>query len=108
VGTLAGQVIMQGFLHRRIPVWVRRVVTMLPSLVVIALGLDPTRTLVLSQVILSFGIPFALIPLILFTRREDLMGTLVNRRVTTLLAMAVAAVIIALNLFLLYQAFRGG
>ena len=81
---------------------------MLPSLVVIALGLNPTRTLVLSQVILSFGIPFALIPLILFTRREDLMGTLVNRRLTTLLAAAVTAVIVALNIFLLYQAFLGG
>lgn len=99
---------MQGFLRRRIPLWVRRTLTMLPSLLVITLGLDPTRTLVLSQVILSFGIPFALIPLILFTRREDLMGTLVNRRLTTLLATAVAAVIIALNIFLLYQAFLGG
>lgn len=108
VGTLSGQVIMQGFLRRRIPLWVRRALTMLPSLVVIALGLNPTRTLVLSQVILSFGIPFALIPLILFTRREDLMGMLVNRRVTTLLATAVAAVIISLNIFLLYQAFLGG
>jgi manganese transport protein len=108
VGTLAGQIIMQGFLHRRVPLWVRRALTMLPSLLVIALGLDPTRTLVLSQVILSFGIPFALIPLILFTRREDLMGTLVNRPLTTLLATAVAGMIIALNIFLLYQAVRGG
>lgn len=108
VGTMAGQVIMQGFLQRRVPLWVRRAVTMLPSLVVIAMGLDPTRTLVLSQVILSFGIPFALVPLILFTRRKDLMGVLVNRPLTTLLATAVAGVIIALNVFLLYQAVRGG
>ena len=108
VGTLSGQVIMQGFLRRRIPLWVRRALTMLPSLLVIALGLDPTRTLVLSQVILSFGIPFALIPLIMFTRREDLMGALVNRRLTTLVATAVAAVIITLNIFLLYHAFLGG
>jgi manganese transport protein len=108
VGTMAGQVIMQGFLHRRIPLWIRRGLTMLPSLLVIAMGFDPTRTLVLSQVILSFGIPFALIPLILFTRRKDLMGALVNRQLTTLLATAVAGVIIALNVFLLYQAVLRG
>ena len=108
VGTLAGQVIMQGFLHRRIPLWVRRAFTMLPPLLVIALGLDPTRTLVLSQVVLSFGIPFALMPLILFTRRTDLMGALVNRPLTTLLATAVAGMIIALNIFLLYQIVLGG
>src|SRR6266699_4977446 len=77
---------MQGFLHVRIPLWVRRLVTMVPALVVIALGLDPTRTLVISQVVLSFGIPFALIPLVLFTRRRDLMEELVNHRLTTLVA----------------------
>jgi manganese transport protein len=107
VGTLAGQVIMQGFLRRTIPVWIRRSVTMLPSLLVIAIGLDPTRTLVLSQVVLSFGIPFALIPLVLFTRRRDLMGVLVNRRLTTVLAVFAAAVIVGLNVFLLYQTFFG-
>src|SRR5258706_2404088 len=108
VGTMSGQVIMQGFLHREIPIWVRRLVTMLPSLVVISIGLDPTRTLVLSQVVLSFGIPFALVPLILFTRRADLMGVLVNHRLTTAIASAVAGVIILLNVFLLYQTFLGG
>jgi manganese transport protein len=108
VGTMAGQVMMQGFLHRHIPVWIRRLATMTPSLLVIALGLDPTRTLVISQVVLSFGLPFAIIPLILFTRRHDLMGPLVNRRVTTILAGMVAALIIALNLYLLYQTFWGG
>jgi manganese transport protein len=108
VGTMAGQVMMQGFLHRHIPVWLRRLVTMAPSLLVIALGLDPTRTLVISQVVLSFGLPFAIIPLILFTRRRDLMGPLVNRRVTTILVGGVAALIIALNLYLLYQTFLGG
>jgi manganese transport protein len=108
VGTMSGQVIMQGFLHRQIPIWVRRLVTMLPSLVVISIGLDPTRTLVLSQVVLSFGIPFALVPLILFTRRADLMGVLVNHRLTTAIASAVAGVIILLNVFLLYQTFLGG
>ena len=108
VGTMAGQVIMQGFLRRRIPLWLRRLVTMLPALIVIALGLDPTRTLVISQVVLSFGIPFALIPLVLFTRRRDLMGALVNHRLTTALASGVAAVIVALNIFLLVQTFGGG
>jgi manganese transport protein len=82
---------------------VRRLVTMIPAFVVIALGLNPTRTLVLSQVILSFGIPFALVPLVVFTNRADLMGVLRNRRSTTVAAVAVAAVIIALNLFLIAQ-----
>ncbi|WP_081838629.1 Nramp family divalent metal transporter [Thermogemmatispora carboxidivorans] len=108
VGTMSGQVIMQGFLHRQIPVWVRRLVTMLPSLLVIMLGLEPTRTLVISQVVLSFGIPFALVPLILFTQRRDIMGVLVNSRLTTVLAWLVAGLIIALNVFLLYQVLTGG
>lgn len=107
VGTMAGQVIMQGFLRVHVPLWLRRLVTMAPALLVIAVGLDPTRTLVLSQVMLSFGIPFALIPLVLFTRRRDLMGELVNHRVTTIVATVVAALIVALNLFLLYQTFFG-
>ncbi len=108
VGTMAGQVIMQGFLHRQIPIWVRRVVTMVPPLVVIGIGLDPTRTLVISQVILSFGLPFALVPLVVFTSRRDLMGGLANQRITTAIAIAVTAVIIGLNLLLLYQLARGG
>jgi manganese transport protein len=108
VGTMAGQVIMQGFLRRKIAIWLRRVVTMAPSLVVIAIGLDPTRTLVISQVVLSFGIPFALIPLVLFTRQKELMGELVNRRLTTALAMLVAAVIVGLNILLVYQTLVGG
>ncbi|MGA7604938.1 MAG: Nramp family divalent metal transporter, partial [Anaerolineales bacterium] len=103
VGTMAGQVIMQGFLHRHIPPWIRRVVTMLPSLIVIFIGLDPTRVLVLSQVVLSFGLPFAIIPLVTFTSRRDIMGELVNMKITTVTASVVAALIIALNLFLLYQ-----
>src|SRR5207253_10994530 len=74
VGTLAGQVVMQGFVARRIPLFVRRLVTMLPAFVVIGIGLDPSRTLVISQVVLSFGIPFALVPLVLFTSRRDVMG----------------------------------
>jgi manganese transport protein len=103
VGTLSGQVVMQGFLRRRIPVAVRRLVTMLPAFVVIAVGVDASRTLVLSQVVLSFGIPFALVPLVWFTSRRDVMGSLVNRRVTTVAASLIAAVIVALNIFLLLQ-----
>ena len=80
---------------------------MLPALLVIIIGLEPTRTLVLSQVVLSFGIPFALVPLVMFTRRKDLMGVLVNRRLTTMIASVVAALIISLNIFLLYQTFFG-
>jgi manganese transport protein len=105
VGTLSGQVVMQGFIRRRIPVWVRRVVTMTPAIVVAAVGVDPSRTLVLSQVVLSFGIPFALVPLIRFTSSPRVMGQLVNRRLTTYAAVAVAAIIIGLNLFLLTQTF---
>ena len=107
VGTMAGQVIMQGFLHHQIKPWIRRLVTMLPSLIVIALGLNPTRVLVLSQVVLSFGLPFAVVPLIMFTRRRDVMGELVNGRATTVLATMAATVIIALNIYLLYQIFFG-
>jgi len=108
VGTMAGQVIMQGFIHRKIPIWVRRAVTMGPPILVIALGLDPTRTLVLSQVVLSFGLPFAIIPLVMFTRRKDIMGELVNHRYTTVIASIVAGLIVALNVFLLYQIATGG
>jgi manganese transport protein len=108
VGTMAGQVIMQGFIHRRIPAWIRRMATMAPSLVVIALGLDPTRTLVLSQVVLSFGLPFAVIPLVMFTQRKDVMGVLVNRPATNVLAWFAAALIVGLNAYLLYQTFTGG
>jgi manganese transport protein len=107
VGTGAGQVIMQGFLKRHIAIWVRRLVTMAPSLVVIGLGLDPTRTLVISQVVLSFGLPFALIPLVLFTRRKDIMGDLVNKRITTVLATLIVAVILVLNLYLIYKTIIG-
>jgi manganese transport protein len=108
VGTMSGQVIMQGFLERHIPVWLRRLVTILPSLVVIFLGFDPTRTLVISQVVLSFGLPFAVLPLVLFSRRRDLMGELVNHRLTTAASWVVAALIVALNLYLLYQTLLGG
>jgi manganese transport protein len=105
VGTLAGQVVMQGFIARTIPMVLRRLVTMTPALVVLAIGVNPTNALVLSQVVLSFGIPFALIPLLLLTRRRDIMGGLVNRRITNVAAACAAAMIIALNLFLLVRTF---
>jgi manganese transport protein len=107
VGTYAGQVVMQGFIARTIPLALRRLVTMTPALIVLALGLDPSRSLVISQVVLSFGIPFALVPLVLLTRRRDIMGALVNRKVTTIAASIVAAMIIALNGFLLFDTFFG-
>ncbi|MCW3015877.1 MAG: divalent metal cation transporter [Solirubrobacterales bacterium] len=107
VGTQAGQVVMQGFITRTIPVFLRRAITMAPALVVLAIGLDPTRSLVISQVILSFGIPFALVPVVVLTRRRDIMGPLVNRRITTVVASIVAGVIVVLNLFLLSQTFFG-
>ena len=103
VGTSAGQVIMQGFIQRHIPIWVRRLVTMAPSLVVIGAGLDPTRTLVISQVVLSFGLPFAIVPLVMFTRRPDIMGELTNRRLTTAIAGMIAGIILALNVYLTYM-----
>ncbi|QWV94371.1 Nramp family divalent metal transporter [Geomonas oryzisoli] len=108
VGTSAGQVIMQGFIQRHIPLWIRRLVTMAPSLFVIAMGYDPTRTLVISQVVLSFGLPFAIIPLVLFTRRSDLMGDLVNKPATTAFAAVAAGLIVALNIYLLYATFFPG
>jgi manganese transport protein len=107
VGTYAGQVVMQGFIRRTIPLAVRRLVTMAPALIVLAIGLDPTATLVISQVVLSFGIPFALVPLVLLTRRRDIMGSFANARRTTLAASVVAALIICLNVFLLAQTALG-
>ncbi len=102
VGTYAGQVIMDGFLRRRIPLFLRRALTMIPALAVLALGVDPTWALVMSQVVLSFGIPFALVPLLLLTRRRDVMGELVNRRGTTVVAVLVTGVILTLNAVLLF------
>jgi manganese transport protein len=101
VGTLAGQVVMSGFIRRQIPLFLRRVITMIPALIVIGVGFNPTRALVLSQVVLSFGIPFALIPLVIFCRDRGLMGSLVNHRPTTILSVAVVSVIVSLNVFLI-------
>jgi manganese transport protein len=107
VGTLAGQVILEGFLNVRMSIFVRRLITMIPALVVIALGLDPLRILVLSQVCLSFSLPFAIGPLVWLTSRRKVMGEHVNHRVTTAVAVLVTAIIVALNGLLLYRTFGG-
>jgi manganese transport protein len=107
VGTYAGQVIMQGFLRRRVPVLVRRLITMVPAFAILATGVDPTQALILSQVALSFGIPFALVPLIALTSRRPLMGDLVNRQTTIVAGAAVTALVTALNGFLIAQAVSG-
>lgn len=103
VGTMSGDVVMQGFIKKRIPIYLRRFITMLPPLLIIILGVNATYALVMSQVILSFGIAFALVPLIIFTSNKAIMGGLVNHRITTFIAWIVAALVIALNLFLLYE-----
>ncbi|MCL1632675.1 Nramp family divalent metal transporter [Sporolactobacillus sp. CPB3-1] len=107
VGTLAGDIMMQGFIHKRIPVFLRRICSMLPPLILIISGANPTKALVMSQVVLSFGIALAIIPLIIFTSNKSLMGDLVNKKRTTAVAWCIAAVVISLNVFLLYQTFFG-
>ncbi|MFD0771349.1 Nramp family divalent metal transporter [Bacillus sp. CGMCC 1.60114] len=107
VGTMSGDIIMQGFIRMHIPLYLRRFITMIPPLVIISLGVNPTHALVMSQVVLSFGIAFALIPLIVFTSKKSIMGGLVNHRLTTAIAWLIAVLIIALNIFLLYQTFIG-
>jgi manganese transport protein len=107
VGTYAGQVVMAGFIGVRIPLFVRRALTMLPALIVLALGANPTDALVLSQVVLSFGIPLALIPLVMLTSRRDLMGGHVNRRGTAVIAWGCAVLITAMNVFLIVQQLAG-
>jgi manganese transport protein len=107
VGTLSGQMVMEGFVRRRVPLTVRRLATLAPALVILLAGVDPTRALVLSQVVLSFGIPFALVPLVHLTARRPLMGAYVNRRATTAAGVACVAVVIALNLTLLAVTARG-
>ncbi|MFF0144852.1 manganese transport protein [Amycolatopsis sulphurea] len=107
VGAYAGSMIMEGLLRKRIPIVLRRLVTLIPAVVVLALGADPSMALVVSQVVLSFGIPFALVPLIRLTADRALMGEQVNRRLTTVVAGAVAAVIILLNVVLIWLTFTG-
>jgi manganese transport protein len=108
IGTMAGQVVMQGFIRRRIPIFLRRAITLTPALIVLGIGLNPSSALIASQVVLSFGIPFALIPLLLIARKKNVMGSLTNPPWLTLVASAIAAVIIGLNTFLLVQLFSGG
>ena len=105
VGTMAGQVVMQGFIRRRIPLFLRRAITLAPALLVLAIGFNPTDALVLSQVVLSCGIPFALVPLLLIARRRDVMGSLANPGWLTALAGTLAALIIGLNVFLIADLF---
>jgi manganese transport protein len=107
VGTMAGQVVMKGFNRRRIPIFLRRASTLAPALVVLGVGLNPTDALVASQVVLSFGIPFALVPLLLIAARPEVMGPLANPRWLSAFAGCLGAMIIALNLFLLQQLFLG-
>jgi manganese transport protein len=103
VGTMAGQVVMAGFLRRHVPQVVRRAVSLAPAIGVLAVGVEPSSALVLSQVVLSFGIPFALLPLLLLTRRADVMGALVNRRATTAATAAVATLVTGLNAWLIVE-----
>jgi len=107
VGTMAGQMIMQGFVGFRIPVWVRRLVTMIPAFVVVGMGVNATRALVLSQVMLSIALPLPMIALLMFTRRKDVMGEFVNGAVTHAAAMVGAAAVLALNGFLIWQVVWG-
>jgi len=107
VGTYAGQIVMEGFMGWRIPLMLRRALTMLPALAILALAVNTSQALVYSQIVLSFGIPFAIIPLALITRRSDVMGEMVNRRLTTAVMAAVAVVITGLNLYLLYSEIGG-
>jgi manganese transport protein len=104
---MSGQVVMQGFIRRRIPIFLRRAITLLPALVIVGIGVNATSALVFSQVILSFGIPFALVPLLLIGRKRHVMGALTNPGWLTAIASVIAALIISLNLFLLEQAFFG-
>jgi len=106
VGTMAGQMIMQGFVGFRIPVEVRRLVTMLPAFVVVGLGANATEALVISQVVLSISLPLPMIALIMFTRRKDIMGRFVNGGVTNFVAVAAAVIVLALNLILILQTLR--
>ena len=107
VGTLAGDVVMQGFIQRKIPLYLRRAITMVPPLAIIASGVNATYALVLSQVVLSFGIAFALVPLVMFTSKRDIMGSLVNHRITTALGWFVVVVVVTLNIYLLWETIFG-
>ncbi|WP_062234805.1 Nramp family divalent metal transporter [Fictibacillus sp. FJAT-27399] len=106
-GTMAGQYILEGFLNVKLPIWVRRVVTMIPALIIIGMGIDTWKALVVSQVVLSMQLPFTIIPLIMFTRNKKIMGKYANRPLTNVLLCIVATLIIFLNALLIYQTFGG-
>jgi manganese transport protein len=101
VGTMAGQMIMQGFIGFRIPIWLRRVITMIPAFIVVALGANATSALVISQVVLSIALPLPMIALVMFTRRRDIMGAFVNKQLTNAVAIGGTAIILALNAVLI-------
>ncbi|MBD8134643.1 Nramp family divalent metal transporter [Bacillus sp. CFBP 13597] len=103
VGVMTGDVVMQGFIKRHIPIYLRRVITTVPPLLIILWGVNPSKALVMSQIVLSFGIAFALVPLIMFTSNKKIMGSLVNHKITSSIAWLIAVLIIGLNLFLLYE-----
>ncbi|MFZ7943544.1 Nramp family divalent metal transporter [Neobacillus sp. 19] len=107
VGTMAGQVIMQGFVGFTIPLWIRRLVTMLPTVIIVAIGVDPTQTLIISQVVLSIVLPFPIIALIYFTQKRDIMGVLTNKRITTVLSSIFAMIILSLNVWMVVQMLIG-
>jgi len=107
VGTMAGQVIMQGFVGFTIPLWIRRLVTMLPTVIIVAIGVDPTQTLIISQVVLSIVLPFPIIALIYYTQKKEIMGVLTNRRITTVLSSMFAIIILGLNVWLVVQMLIG-
>jgi manganese transport protein len=104
---MAGQVIMQGFVGFSIPLWMRRIITMLPTVVIVAMGVDPTATLIISQVVLSIVLPIPVIALIYFTRRKDIMGILVNKKWVSVLSIICAAIILVLNFWLIYITIHG-
>jgi len=108
VGTMAGQTIMKGFIGLNIPINVRRLITMTPAMIIIALGINPMKALVLSQVTLSFALPLAIIPMLMITKRKDLMGSLVNKPITNVMGYIITGIIIGLNALLLYLTFSGG
>jgi manganese transport protein len=105
VGTMAGQMIMQGFVGFRIPIWVRRLVTMLPAFVVVGLGANATNALVISQVVLSIALPLPMIALVMFTRRRDIMGAFANGRAINIVAISGTIVVLSLNVLLILQIF---
>jgi manganese transport protein len=105
VGTMAGQMIMQGFVGFRIPIWLRRVITMAPAFIVVGYGVNATTALVISQVVLSIALPLPMIALLIFTRRPNLMGAFVNKPLTNVVAILGTGIVLGLNAFLILDTF---